>query len=77
MAMRIHLGMINDDAWGELVDEYTRDYGKCSTFTEYMKQRYHAIEIYQSGAVNTSTGDFRVFEFNDKEKYMEFCLRWL
>ena len=76
MAVRMHLGMIGDDAWDKMVEQFQAEYPSWEWFNTWMKKHFNAIEV--TGRPDlTDVGDFRVYEFDSKEKYMEFCLRWL
>ena len=76
MAVRINLGMINDENWDEINRLFQTEYKQWGLFHLWMKKHYDAVEIKK----NSETGEvfeFRVFEFVNEGKYAEFCLKWL
>jgi len=76
MALILHLGMIDDNKWDILCDLYHSKYPKWEDLNIWMKKTYNAVEITNDGYF-PDAGEFRVYEFRDKEKYTEFCLIWL
>jgi len=76
MALRIHLGMIPDDSWNKLVNVHYNESTGYSSLNQWMKKTYNAVEVTNDDEF-FDAGEFRVYEFRDKEKYTEFCLIWL
>lgn len=68
--------MINENNWDTLIAEFLSEYSSWVHFNTWMEKHYNAIEIIDRRYV-IDKEDFRIYEFSNKEKYMEFALRWL
>ena len=76
MAMRIHLGMINDTNWEIIKSKFLSEFPEWNSSNLWMKKYYDAIEVTDQLPFEV-VGNFRVFEFKNQEKYTEFCMTWL
>lgn len=76
MAIRIHTGMIDFHNWSKICDTVLEEYGALYHMTTWFEKHYQIIEIRNDGNM-PEAGDFRILEFQNKEKYTEFCLQWM
>ena len=76
MAITTHLGMIKDSNMSRLIETVAEEYGNWTWFNTWMKKHYNAREITDMWTMCTY-GLNRVYEFDDEDKFVEFCLTWL